>query len=316
MKTAVLLLFFNRPDLAKEVFEAVRSEQPARLYIAVDGARSDREGEASLVQECQDIALQVDWDCELKTLFRDQNLGCGVAVSQAISWFFENEEEGIILEDDCLPSSSFFSFCEDCLERFRDNPSVVHVGGDLSLSFEGDKPTRPFFSRYTPVWGWATWRRAWANYDFLIEAWEPEGEIAEAIKNHLGSNQSFRFWASIFEQMKQGLVDTWDYQLTFSAFSQRGLSIMPPVNLISNIGFDLRATHTRSLEGPRARFPVSEIQSELEFPREVEANDAMDRLFEKQYFGIQPRIRQMGDSLMSRGRRAWQRLKLSLSVNK
>ncbi|MEM1442132.1 MAG: hypothetical protein AAGF67_07295 [Verrucomicrobiota bacterium] len=288
MESPVLFLLFNRPDLASRVFEAIRAAQPPRFYIAVDGPREGRDEERAAVEECREFANLVDWPCEVKTLFRDENLGCGRAVSEAISWFFSHEEEGIILEDDCLPNPDFFQFCDGCLERFRDELSIVHVGGDLSLKFSGNSPESPFFSKYTPVWGWATWRRAWNNYEFTLTDWRKDPEVSAGIRAHLDSQQAFRFWSSIFDQMADGLVDTWDYQLTYSAFVNRGLSVMPPVNLISNIGFDPRATHTRNEEGPRSEFPSGSLSVEWKFPTKLVPDDRLDKLFEEQYFGIRP----------------------------
>ena len=130
LKTAVLFLIFNRPDTTKQVFEAIRKSKPPRLYVAADGPRTDKSGEAEKVEQVRRIAMQVDWNCEVKTLFREENLGCGKAVSSAITWFFKNEEEGIILEDDCLPNQSFFWFCEELLERYRDDMRIMAVSGD------------------------------------------------------------------------------------------------------------------------------------------------------------------------------------------
>ena len=154
LNTAVLFLIFNRLDTTKQVFEAIRQAKPPRLYIAADGARSSREGEAEKVQAVREYIIQnIDWECEVKTLFREQNLGCKYAVSGAIDWFFENEEMGIILEDDCLPSQSFFWFCEELLERYKDDMRVWHIGGSNFQNGIKRGDGDYYFSKYNTFFG-------------------------------------------------------------------------------------------------------------------------------------------------------------------
>ncbi|MEM7601910.1 MAG: glycosyltransferase family 2 protein, partial [Verrucomicrobiota bacterium] len=157
----VLFLLFNRPDLAGRVFEEIRKAAPPRLYFNVDGPRPDREGESDLVQQCRRLAEKVDWECDVFTQFHERNLGCGKSVSSGIFWFFESEESGIILEDDCLPAPSFFPFVTELLDRYRDDERVMHIGG--SNHQRGAKRTDAdyYFSRYEHVWGWGSWSRAW-----------------------------------------------------------------------------------------------------------------------------------------------------------
>ena len=165
MKTPVLFLVFNRPDTTKQVFEAIRQAQPPRLYIASDGHRSDREGEWEKVKTVRDYVVNnIDWDCEVKTLFREKNLGCRIAVSTAISWFFENEEQGIILEDDCFPDQSFFPFCEELLWKYQDDKRIMMITGTNSLGTWKSELQSYHFSIYGSIWGWATWKRAWNLY--------------------------------------------------------------------------------------------------------------------------------------------------------
>ena len=157
--TPVLFLIFNRPDTTKQVFSAIQKARPPRLYVAGDGPRPEQSNEAEICEIVRSIATNVDWDCEVKTLFRDHNFGCRLAVSQAISWFFENEPEGIILEDDCLPSQSFFWFCQELLEDFRNDKQVGAICGFYSNELDYKPSASYFFSRYMRVWGWAGWRR-------------------------------------------------------------------------------------------------------------------------------------------------------------
>ena len=156
LETPVLFLVFNRPDTTAQVFEAIRQAKPPRLYVASDGAREDKEGELEKVKQVREIVSQVDWNCEVKTLFRDKNLGCKIAVSSAIDWFFEQEEMGIILEDDCLPHPTFFRFCQELLERYRDDERIGMISGN-NFQF-GRKCTdySYYFSMYSHIWGWAS----------------------------------------------------------------------------------------------------------------------------------------------------------------
>jgi hypothetical protein len=159
LNTAVLFLVFNRLDTTKQVFEAIRQAEPPRLYVAADGARANKEGEADKAQAVRDYIMQnIDWEYEVKTLFQEENLGCKYAVSGAIDWFFENEEMGIILEDDCLPSQSFFWYCEELLKKYKDNTRVWHIGGTNTEIISKDILSSFYFSQLNNIWGWATWK--------------------------------------------------------------------------------------------------------------------------------------------------------------
>jgi hypothetical protein len=242
MKKPILFLIFNRPDTTKKVFEAIGKYKPKELYIAADGPRKDKGGEKELCEETRKITENIDWDCEVKTLFRDENLGCRDAVSSAIDWFFENVEDGIILEDDCLPNQAFFRFCEELLDRYRDNEKIMHVSGN---NFQlGKKVTdyNYYFSNLNHVWGWATWRNRWQKYNKKMSGLEKF--INEDIKKILKYNKMIKQWTENFKKVKNGILDTWDYQWTFSIWSNNGISLLPSKNLVQNIGFDNRSTHT------------------------------------------------------------------------
>ena len=240
LKTAVLFMIFNRPDTTKQVFEAIREAKPPRLYIAADGARRDREGEAQKVEDARKIASNVDWDCEVKILFRDENLGCKYAVSGSITWFFEHEEQGIILEDDCLPSQSFFWFCEELLERYRGDLRVGHISGYNHFP-NRVKYSDYFFSLFPGIWGWGTWKNRWKTYDVEISHFK---NSEEELKSMFLDKRVFKYYSNIYSNIK--LVDTWDYQWTYNLLMQRFLSIRPSYNLVTNIGFGKWATHTKS----------------------------------------------------------------------
>lgn len=242
-ETPILFLIFNRPQLTAKVFAAIREVKPAKLYVAADGPRPEKAGEWRLCSETRSIVDRIDWECEVKTLFRDENAGCGRAVSEAITWFFREEEEGIILEDDCLPDPSFFPFCREMLFRFRDVPEVASVSGDnfFPPALHSSQPYH--FSKYAQIWGWATWRRFWNGYDFRLKGelseWEQIIRKVNPYENHA------RYWLEILKALRSGLIDTWDYQVMFSAWRLDLVHLYPSKNLIANLGYGVEATHTR-----------------------------------------------------------------------
>lgn len=263
-KSPVLFLIFNRPDTTLQVFEAIRNTKPAKLYIAADGPRADRKDDAILCQETLAIVKDIDWNCEVKTLYREKNLGCKHAISSAIDWFFNNEEEGIILEDDCLPSNSFFFFCDTLLEKYRFDTRIRHITGcNLQIGNRwGDASF--YFANQTHVWGWASWKRVWNDYDKDLKAFD-ENEVEEKISNIFSDKFVIETWAHIFKEVKAGRIDTWDYQLAFLNFFNNGLSVNPNFNLIKNIGFRNDATHTINPESPYSNIPLEEID-EISYP--------------------------------------------------
>ncbi len=255
----VLFIIFNRPDVTAQVFEAIARAKPSQLFIAADGPRADRDGEFEKCQQARKIVEKIDWDCEVKTLFREENLGCKLAVSGAIDWFFEHVESGIILEDDCLPSDTFFSFCSEMLDRYESDMRVMMISGSNFQDGVQRGNTSYYFSKVFHIWGWATWRRAWNLYDREMEKLEKNLSILDDLFSDkmLSLNWKFNFGIC-----KTGKVNTWDYQWRLTCFLQNGLSIVPNKNLISNIGFGEDATHTlsdNSIDSNRERFELSQL---------------------------------------------------------
>ncbi len=281
MQTAVLFLIFNRPDTTSRVFEAIRQAQPPRLYVAADGPRKNRPGEEELCLQTRDIIHKVDWNCEVKTLFREDNLGCGHAVSGAIEWFFSQEPEGIVLEDDCLPHPDFFPYCEELLARYRDNKQVAFISGN---NFDFDTPPRKesyYFSAYSHVWGWAAWKRTWDLYDFTLKD-KSLPEFHAILHKLFISPTERRYWENIFMKMKLGKIDTWDYQLSISIMFSGALCIIPSTALIRNIGFSPNATHTTRED---LRLSQREIRPILPLihPTRVEQDQQADRRYMHDY---------------------------------
>jgi hypothetical protein len=277
LHTPVLLLIFNRPETTRKIFEVIRKVKPKKLFIAADGPRKDRVGEHEVCATTRAIVVNgIDWDCEVQTLMRDDNLGCGIAPAEAISWFFSQVEEGIILEDDCLASESFFVFCEELLGRYAQNEEVMHISGN---NFQFGKKWGEgsyYFSHYVNAWGWATWRRAWEHYDFMMKSYSEE-TIDDILKKNLSTKTERKFWKSHFEQVKNGKrKDIWDYQWVYAIWKQNGLTIIPNTNLVSNIGFDSNATHTFDKLSKVANNPSYELR-EIEHPLKIRTSFKADR---------------------------------------
>ena len=252
MNTAVLLLAFNRPDTTARVFAAIRKARPARLYVAVDGPRSLRRGEDALCAEVRRIVSAVDWPCTAHTLFRDSNLGCKRAVSSAIDWFFSHEKQGIILEDDCLPSISFFTFCEQMLDRHRDDKRVFAIQGNFFGGVQrGARPSSYVFSKMFYMWGWATWADRWRSVS-IDRVDVPASERAIREENWVGSSFMLKdYWLDLVRRQAAGSLDSWGYSVMFHCFGNHLFNVTPTRNLVLNIGDGPSATRTTSLDcGP------------------------------------------------------------------
>lgn len=242
----VLVMAFNRPDHLAVLMERLREVRPERLYVAIDGPRSDRAGEEDRVQQCRDLVNTVDWPCDVQTLFQDSNLGCGLGVTTAITWFFENEDRGIILEDDIIPDPSFFPYCEELLDRYQDDTRVFAISGcNFVPPSEQSHPELPYrFSQVPHIWGWATWKRSWAKHRLDIAGWQGRLPIRQLWTQMDHSIPSTVYWTSTFELLARKEVDTWDGQLVLASMAEDSWTATSNVNLIRNIGFDEQATHT------------------------------------------------------------------------
>lgn len=276
--TPVLFLIFNRPDLTQQVFSVIRQVKPKHLFIAADGPRIGKSGEQELCIETRELVLgMIDWDCEIKTLFRDENLGCKLAVSGAINWFFDNVEEGIILEDDCVPDISFFPFCEWLLNYHRTNEAIMHIAGNNFLRDKLKIEGSYYLSRYSHIWGWATWKRAWAKYDRDISFW-PLIREGDFLNNFFGGNRVMSsYWTENFDITYQGKIDNWDAQWLLTCWYNKGGSIIPRSNLVRNIGFREDATHTKNT-GLEALVPVVQPLYDFEHGNFDLPNDEADTL--------------------------------------
>ena len=285
--TPVLFLIFNRPDTTQQVFSAIREAKPPRLYVAGDGPRPEQSNEDEICELVRSIATNVDWDCEVKTLFQDQNLGCRLAVSQAIAWFFENEPEGIILEDDCLPSQSFFWFCQELLEDFRQDKQVGAICGFYSNELDYKPSASYFVSRYLRVWGWAGWRRSFEGYDAnLKNLIENNNTWQSKMFNHKDVLLK-NYFQQMFDQVANGEIDTWDTQLQYLLWQKKQRVVVSSKNLIQNIGW-IQGAHAQKKDHNH-ELPTSEIEFPLTSPEIVERDVKADLIIERKSYQITKR---------------------------
>lgn len=280
-QTPILFIIFNRPDTTQQVFNAIKNIQPKYLYVAADGARKNKPDDIEKCKQAREIIQQVDWDCEVKTLFRNENRGCGRGPAEAITWFFENVEEGIILEDDCLPGNDFFRFSETMLNKYRDNEKVMLIGGTNFLNTWKSEKQSYHFSSFIHTWGWATWRQAWNKYNFELKGWGTK-ESVYLLKHNVKTTRMFKRFKYIFDYTKKNIasVTWWDFQWCYCVLINGGLCVVPSVNLITNLGVGTDSTHTTNLTDSSTPVLKSEHLGEL-----IENNFIMQDIdFDKEFF--------------------------------
>ena len=273
----VLYLMWNRPDLVRSTLHRLSTIKPPRLYIACDGPSSDSPISARNTLECRRLVNDlVLWPCDLRTYYQSTNLGCGLAVSRAITWFFEHEEKGIILEDDVICSNSYFQFATGLLNYYNDDDRIGIISANL---FNSRKTTETSLSTYSftefpHIWGWATWRRVWEQYDYNLNTFNPFSFFLERLCTSRSLIQAL-FWTRIFFLVKTKHIDTWDYQLTYLFFRKRLLSISPPCESAQNLGFIENSTHDHLGTSPLQRW--GNISFPLQHPTRISANRLKDR---------------------------------------
>lgn len=266
LTTPVLFLIFNRPDTTQKVFDAIKKAKPKQLFVAANAPRPDNEEEAEKCQKAREVVNFVDWDCELKTLFRNNYLSCKVSVSSAIDWFFENVEEGIILEDDCLPSQSFFWFCQELLTKYKNDNRVGSISGRYDEDDDGIKIKEDyFFSCMQRIWGWATWRDIWKNFDVDIINW-PKIKKEKIHYNFFHNTKQALFMEEVWDECYNNKIDTWDYQWGLFLLVNSCCAIVTKKNLVKNIGFSEDSTHTRDPNDERVNLLSHEIDFPLQHP--------------------------------------------------
>jgi len=276
MKSPVALIVFNRPEQTARVFEEIRKARPPLLLVVADGPRKGRPDDMAQCEKVRAIIDSVDWPCDVRKNYAEVNLGCGRRVSSGISWVFNEVEEAIFVEDDCLPHPTFFRFCEDLLEKYRHDEKVGFIGG-VNFSFHGPVLNHSYyFSRGHYIWGWASWRRAWKGYDYDMKQW-PELRATHWLRDLFSDPQVVRYYTLNFDLTHRHELDTWDFQWVFHCWRKNRWEIMPSVNLVANIGHDRGdATHTtfRSRVG---NVPLEAMSFPLSHPAEVMLDVEADR---------------------------------------
>ena len=274
MNTPVALFVFNRPETTARVIEAVRAADPPLLLVVADGPRPDVPSDATACREVRALIDRIDWPCPVRTNYADANLGCRARVASGIDWVFDEVPEAILLEDDTLPDPTFFRFAEELLGRYREDNRVMCISGDNFQRGRRRGSASYYFSRYTHIWGWATWRRAWDRYDRDLTRWptlRAEGWLASVLRDPA----EIEYWTNVFDRVARGDIDTWDYQWLFTCWVEGGLTVLPNRNLVTNIGFFPGATHT-SGDSALARIPTEPMGFPLVHPEHVTANAAAD----------------------------------------
>jgi len=285
MSTAVLFIIFNRPDTTAKVFEAIRRAQPAKLYIAADAPREDHPADEANCAKARSVTETIDWPCEVKRLYQSVNLGCSRGPRAAFNWFFAQEPEGIILEDDCVPHPDFFSFAAEMLHRYRNNPQIISINGS-SLGYRLTNGCSHTFSRYMNMWGWATWADRARAVDYELHEWKqianPLWWLYRHMRRHVfdADIHWYRYWKDKFDRtINEKNITWWDWQWIFHQLKNRQLSVVPARNLVTNIGFTHNATHTRASDNPAANLPCEALPATLIHPEKIR----YDRYYEKHF---------------------------------
>ena len=287
LHTPVAFVIFNRPDTTERVFAEIAKVRPAKLFVIADGPRPDRPGEAEKCAAVRAIVDGVDWECEVFRNYSDVNLGPGRRPATGISWVFEQTGEAIILEDDCVPHPTFFRFCEELLEKYRDDERVMMISGNKWQLGQGRTPHSYYFSRYTGTWGWASWRRAWQHHDFQIKPWLALRNTSWLL-DILGDPRQAKGWQNVFDRVHADPASYWDYQWTFACWVQNGLAITPNTNLVSNIGFRDDASHTTNPTSIVANIPTAEMRFPLQHPPSMVRDREADRSTFEIFFPPKP----------------------------
>lgn len=283
-ETAILFIIFKRKETALKVLEIIKQVKPKYLYIAADGWRDENE-KIKCLETREAVLKAINFECEIKTLFRDKNLGCCDGVAGAIQWFFENVEQGIILEDDCLPEISFFDYCEKLLNYYKDNERIMHITGDSPLDRKVGEASY-YFATIQHCWGWASWRRAWKYYDSTMKTISFK-DTKKTLKKRYKDFNIRDYWKNWF--YRTGDINTWDYQWTYCIISKDGICINPNLNMVSNIGFGADSTHTSNSEDENANRKTYPMDTEnIIHPSKIECDREADFEIAIKRFGLIP----------------------------
>ncbi len=283
LTTPVVLIIFNRPATTARVVAALRQVRPSQLLVVADGPRPHHPDDGSRCAAARAVIETVDWDCNVSTNFAENNLGCRDRVSTGLDWVFSQVESAIILEDDCVAHPTFFRFCTELLEHYADDQRVMAISGNNFQFGQRRTPDSYYFSHYAHCWGWATWRRAWQHYDITMRHW-PQLRDQGWLMDLFADPRAVRFWTRILQATYEGRINSWAYRWTLSCWLHHGLTILPNLNLVSNIGFDAAATHTSGARHPFANLPVAAMPFPLRHPPFVIRNARADAYTQRTLF--------------------------------
>lgn len=306
----VVLIVFRRPDTTRRVLDAIRRARPRQLFVIADGPHEKHPTDAEQCQATRDVVAEVDWDCDVRRNYADENMGCQQRVATGLDWVFDQVDRAIILEDDCVPDPSFFSFCAKMLDRYESETHVMTVSGN---NFQPERRTKYsyYFSRYMHCWGWATWQRAWRQFDISTDEWSTvrdEDWLSEIFE----SSSAASYWRDTLDRVFKGEVDSWAYVWQYNIWMRGGLNVLPEVNLVRNIGFDDGALHTKQGTSPAAH--ASSIEQPIRHPPVIVRHRTADQYTQKHYFqrSLRYRLTDKIKSLINNNKKLVEKLTASM----
>lgn len=285
-KTPLLIIVFNRPELTKKLIESLEAVKPKNIFVVADGAREGNKNDKALCREVRELFDNLNWSCNVTRKFRNKNLGCAKSVSQGITWFFERNEMGIILEDDCIADPSFFTFSETLLHHYKYHEDIFHISGNNFQFGKTRGKADYYFSVFNHIWGWATWKRAWDKFEFDIEM----NNVYE-MRSFIDSEPIFQYFSRQFEAAINGKIDSWGFRWTFACWKNKGLSILPNKNLVTNIGFGPNATHTHQINSLQNNLPIHSMNTALTHPKIIKADKKADLYSFRKIFQPRKKLR-------------------------
>lgn len=303
LTTPVALFVYNRADKAEQVLDQISAVEPEQLLVVADGPRADADDDADRCEATREVVKEgIDWECDVAWNTAETNLGLKRRFATGLEWIFERQRAAIILEDDCVPNQSFFRFCSEMLDEYRNDERIWDISGSNHLGEWKPDYTDYHFSNYGGIWGWATWRRAWECYDPKMELWADQ-EIRQRVRDVIADDNQADYVEYLYDRTYRGDIETWDYQWGFARHRNSGLSIVPSKNLVSNIGFGDDATNTQSEDAAMANVSREELSFPLEHPNYV----AVDRAYDRQFHKLRPLSHR--NSFLRWGRRLYERVR-------
>lgn len=318
-KKPIVFFVYNRPEQTLKTFSIIQKYRPEVLFIIADGAKNESKDTVSIekldsiktlnnikdndnIQKVREICNAVDWPCAVQRLFRDKNYGCRESIVQGLAWVFKQAEECIILEDDCLPDITFFDFCAELLDQYRDNHKIFSIGGYRPEPLDKSNTDSYYFSKYPSTWGWATWKRTYNGFDPKLNDWSEETHKTW-LSHHLGNPAFAHYWSYMLNNAKKG-ANHWDYAWAYHCWQHDALSIRPSINLIQNIGFGSDATHTQESTHPFSQIQACPMPFPLVHASLIACSKQIDDDIEGlMYSGMRLRQLQLFNQLIKKNRR-------------